>query len=51
MAIPTTVETEVEVTINYADEEKRREFVCVDPHNIPQEEFIDADMMEVCCRR
>lgn len=48
MAIPTTAGTAAEVTINYVitDEEKRRKFVCVDPHNIPQVAFIDADMMD-----
>lgn len=36
------------MTINYVitDEEKRRKFVCVDPHDIPQVAFIDADMMD-----
>ena len=28
------------------DEENRRKFVCVDPHDIPQVAFIDADMMD-----
>ena len=47
MAIPTTAGTAAEVTINYVitDEENRRKFVCVDPHDIPQVAFIDADMM------
>lgn len=46
-AIPTTSGTAAEVTINYVitDEEKRRKFVCVDPHDIPMVSFIDADMM------
>ncbi|MGM3224147.1 lactaldehyde reductase [Dickeya zeae] len=46
-AIPTTSGTAAEVTINYVitDEEKRRKFVCVDPHDIPIVSFIDADMM------
>ncbi|MGQ7789697.1 iron-containing alcohol dehydrogenase [Shigella flexneri] len=45
---PTTAGTAAEVTINYVitDEEKRRKFVCVDPHDIPQVAFIDADMMD-----
>ncbi|MQC09054.1 lactaldehyde reductase [Morganella morganii] len=48
MAIPTTAGTAAEVTINYVitDEEKHRKFVCVDPHDIPQVAFIDADMMD-----
>ncbi|WP_033570708.1 lactaldehyde reductase [Dickeya undicola] len=46
-AIPTTSGTAAEVTINYVitDEEKRRKFVCVDPHDIPIVSFIDANMM------
>lgn len=48
LAIPTTAGTAAEVTINYVitDEEQRRKFVCVDPHDIPQVAFIDADMMD-----
>jgi lactaldehyde reductase len=48
MVIPTTAGTAAEVTINYVitDEENRRKFVCVDPHDIPQVAFIDADMMD-----
>lgn len=48
LAIPTTAGTAAEVTINYVitDEQKRRKFVCVDPHDIPQVAFIDADMMD-----
>src|SRR5471030_418177 len=47
LAIPTTAGTAAEVTINYVitDEEQRRKFVCVDPHDIPQVAFIDPDMM------
>ncbi|HCM9653925.1 TPA: lactaldehyde reductase [Enterobacter kobei] len=48
LAIPTTAGTAAEVTINYVitDEEKRRKFVCIDPHDIPQVAIIDADMMD-----
>ncbi len=48
LAIPTTAGTAAEVTINYVitDEERRRKFVCVDPHAIPAVAFIDADMMD-----
>ncbi|WP_392553339.1 lactaldehyde reductase [Orbus wheelerorum] len=47
IAIPTTSGTAAEVTINYVitDEEKRRKFVCVDPHDIPTVAIIDSDMM------
>jgi len=47
IAIPTTAGTAAEVTINYVitDEEKRRKFVCVDPHDIPKVAIIDAEMM------
>ncbi|OPA80554.1 lactaldehyde reductase [Paenibacillus selenitireducens] len=47
LAIPTTAGTAAEVTINYVitDEEKRRKFVCVDPHDIPVVAFIDSEMM------
>lgn len=48
LAIPTTAGTAAEVTINYVitDEENRRKFVCVDPHDIPLVAFIDADLMD-----
>lgn len=47
IAIPTTAGTAAEVTINYVitDEERRRKFVCVDPHDIPKVAIVDADMM------
>ncbi|WP_409310320.1 lactaldehyde reductase [Pectobacterium sp. B1J-3] len=47
IAIPTTSGTAAEVTINYVitDEEKRRKFVCVDPHDIPIVAIIDPEMM------
>ena len=48
IAVPTTAGTAAEATINYVitDEEKRRKFVCVDPHDIPVVAVIDPDMME-----
>lgn len=47
IAIPTTAGTAAEVTINYVitDEERRRKFVCIDPHDIPEVAIIDAEMM------
>lgn len=47
IAIPTTAGTAAEVTINYVitDVEKKRKFVCVDPHDIPVVAIIDPDMM------
>lgn len=47
VAVPTTAGTAAEVTINYVitDVEKKRKFVCVDPHDIPVVAVIDPDMM------
>ena len=47
IAVATTAGTAAETTINYVitDEEKRRKFVCVDPHDIPIVAIVDPDMM------
>ncbi len=47
LAVSTTSGTAAEVTINYVitDVEKRRKFVCVDPHDIPVVAIIDPDMV------
>ncbi|MEN4978683.1 lactaldehyde reductase [Erwinia billingiae] len=47
IAVPTTAGTAAEVTINYVitDEENRRKFVCIDPHDIPVVAIVDAEMM------
>lgn len=47
IAVPTTAGTAAEVTINYVitDVEKKRKFVCVDPHDIPVIAVVDPDMM------
>jgi len=47
IAVPTTAGTAAEVTINYVitDVEKKRKFVCVDTHDIPQIAVVDPDMM------
>ena len=38
IAVPTTAGTAAEVTINYVitDVERKRKFVCVDPHDMPR---------------
>ena len=47
IAVPTTAGTAAEVTINYVitDVEKKRKFVCVDPHDIPVVAIIDPELM------
>ena len=47
IAAPTTAGTAAEVTINYVitDVEKKRKFVCVDPHDIPVVAIIDPELM------
>lgn len=47
IAVSTTSGTAAEVTINYVitDPEKKRKFVCCDPHDIPVVAIIDPDMV------
>ena len=47
IAVATTAGTAAEVTINYVitDVEKKRKFVCVDPHDMPVVAIVDPDMM------
>ena len=47
IAIPTTAGTAAEVTINYVitDTERKRKFVCVDPHDMPIIAVVDPEMM------
>ena len=47
IAVPTTAGTAAEVTINYVitDEDNKRKFVCVDPHDIPVVAVVDSQMM------
>ena len=46
-AVPTTAGTAAEVTVNYVitDTERKRKFVCVDPHDMPVVAFVDPEMM------
>ena len=46
IAVSTTSGTAAEVTINYVitDVEKKRKFVCADPHDIPVIAIVDPDM-------
>ena len=47
IAVPATAGTAAEVTINYVitDVERKRKFVCVDPHDMPIIAIVDPDMM------
>ena len=47
VAVPTTAGTAAEVTINYVitDVERKRRFVCVDPHDIPVIAVVDPEMI------
>ena len=47
IAVATTAGTAAEVTINYVitDVQKKRKFVCVDPHDMPVVAIVDPDMM------
>lgn len=48
IAVPTTAGTAAEVTINYVitDADKKRKFVCVDPHSMPGVAVVDPDLMD-----
>ena len=47
IAVPTTAGTAAEVTINYVitDVERKRKFVCVDPHDMPVVAVVDPEIM------
>lgn len=47
IAVPTTAGTAAEVTINYVitDVERKRKFVCVDPHDMPIIAVVDPEIM------
>ena len=45
IAVPTTAGTAAEVTIVITDVERKRKFVCVDPHDMPIIAIVDPDMM------
>ena len=53
IAVPTTAGTAAEVTINYVitDVEKKRKFVCVDPHDMPVIAVVDPEMMSSMPKR
>ena len=53
IAVPTTAGTAAEVTINYVitDVERKRKFVCVDPHDMPIIAIVDPDMMSSMPKR
>ena len=48
IAVTTTAGTDAEVTINYVitDVERKRKFVCVDPHDMPIVAVVDPEMMD-----
>ena len=49
IAVPTTAGTAAEVTINYVitDVEKKRKFVCVDTHDIPDVAVVDLSLIHI----
>lgn len=52
IAVPTTAGTASETTINYVitDVERKRKFVCVDPHDIPVLAVVDSELMSAAPR-